>query len=284
MKCYLELFETFQYLCWFNQKKRKWVLGWITGESWQTWPCQMPWHGLRAEGTFPLLIVISHLRMWEFCEGPVFHWNAQLSALCILLCEHRLCGCLHMFKRKCKGMVEKGVTVVIISSYNNVILNFAVGRSECKVERSVETGHHVWWWGWQALSIYLSHHLLIDVVVQARDVFIQAGSVVPWHQLMFRSQSENTAKTLMKSIAWKRCLLSLIVPSPCMLSPSPPVSGLTGPALATLWCQGASRHQTPGAKVEVRRGVTGSCEPPYGLWEQNLGSLPGQTTELPRSR
>lgn len=50
-----------------------------------------------------------------------------------------------MFKRKCKGMVEKGVIVVIISLYNNVIFNFVVGRLECKVERFVEIGYYVWW-------------------------------------------------------------------------------------------------------------------------------------------
>lgn len=35
-------------------------------------------------------------------------------------------------------MVEKGINMVIISSYTQVILNFAVGRSECKVECSIE--------------------------------------------------------------------------------------------------------------------------------------------------
>lgn len=39
----------------------------------------------------------------------------------------------------------------------------------------------------------------------------------------------------------------------------------------------------PGAKVEVRRGVRDNSEPPCGFWEQNLGFLQEQTTELPRS-
>lgn len=74
---------------------KKWTVSWMTVESWQTWPCQMSWHSFGAEGTFPLLYVIHHHRMWEFYEVssvilkcPAFYVvrATRLKTGCVYVC------------------------------------------------------------------------------------------------------------------------------------------------------------------------------------------------------
>lgn len=139
----LGTFKTWHYLCWFNQKGEGVVSGLkncrVLGDRTVSDALARP----LAEGTFPLLVVIPILVCGSLVKVLVLHWSkcsvfrAVHSALWTQALWTHVCRCL---KEKCEGMLEKGVSVLIFSSYSQEVPIFAVGRLVCEVEHSIETG------------------------------------------------------------------------------------------------------------------------------------------------